>query len=253
MELIKKELIDLLTKEIATYFGPLRSQKIQVEEKADRSFITHIDRLVSDKMKSFFEKHETYKHFHFYSEEDFNELIFPGIILDPIDGTRELTKGIGECAVSLALMNSSSLDDPKNFAWIYNPFTGFNLDSNAQFVQTNAISSQKLLGLVSRTEFYKGFFKNNNDEVQTVSPRGSIAFKLGLLASGGTDFVISLNPKNIWDIAAGTLLCHQRGISFYVDGKKVSKLEAEKYSGVLIWASDAVFSRLDLSFISEKK
>lgn len=253
MKNYKEELIELLTKELEIYFGPKRQQNIHVEEKADRSFITHIDQLVSDFSKDYFKNtHKEFKDYHFYSEEDYTELKFPAVVLDPIDGTRELTKGMRECAVSLALMQSSRIDDPKNYAWIYNPFSGFELDSKKQFVQTANFSSQKLLGLVSRTEFHRGLFNQNRDDIQVFSPRGSIAFKLGLLASGGADFVISLNPKNIWDIAAGTILCEQRGISFYVNGEKKNSLDQEKYSGVLVWANEAIYSRIDLSFITEK-
>ena len=91
-------------------------------------------------------------------------------------------------------------------------------------------------GLVSRSEWERGLFNNFQSEQFSVIPRGSIAFKLALLASGGCDFVISLRPKNIWDIAAGTLLNHQRGLEFWSNGKKVTELSQATYAAPLIWA-----------------
>ena len=66
---------------------------------------------------------------------------------------------------------------------------------------------------MSRTEWDKGFFKSEELEKSIcIAPKGSIALKLGYLASGSCEFVVSKQPKNIWDIAAGTILCKERGI-----------------------------------------
>ena len=88
-------------------------------------------------------------------------------------------------------MNTPLLLDPKNYGWLYNPFSGFSLDSDTPFVKSNNKSTQRILGMVSRLEFEKGYFKDfiNIDPKVEITPRGSIAFKLGLLASGGCDFV----------------------------------------------------------------
>jgi len=235
MKNIKIDLIELLTKEIEEIFSKKTERQLVADLKADDSIVTEIDYLVSNFLKAALNKHPIYQRYNFFSEEDFKSLNFPAAIVDPIDGTRELAKGRAECAVSLALMHSNDLNDPLNFAWLYNPFTGFSLDTDAKWVIAHNYSTQKLSGMVSRSEYHKGYYSNIKNDYLQIMPRGSIAFKLGLLASGACDFVVSLHPKNIWDIAAGTILIHQRGFNFFVDGKPVETLEHSRYQGVLVW------------------
>ena len=245
MKKIQNELVLLLTKKLEQFFGPKAFEKMQIDLKDDKSFVTEIDLFVSNQLKMGLANHPRYSSYSFFSEEDYKDYTFPCAILDPIDGTRELVKGRAECAVSLALMNSHIISDPENFAWLYNPFSGFSLDSSTPFLATQSKSSQKLLMLVSRSEYHLGFFqKYMNHPDFDISPRGSIAFKLGLLASGGCDFVVSLAPKNVWDIAAGTILCEQRGIYFYQNGKRIKSFNQVRYDGVLFWASETLSTKV---------
>lgn len=245
MQNVQSKVILELTKKLGDFFGPQADARLAVSQKLDKSLVTEIDLFVSDLIKSELARSD-FKNYSFFSEEDYKEYHFPCAILDPIDGTRELVKGIPECAVSLALMNSAVISDPLNVAWIYNPFSGFSIDSNMPFVRgKNDDNIKKLSTFVSRSEFEKGlydlYFKN---ECLTITPRGSIAFKLALLAGGACDFVVSLVPKNIWDIAAGTILCSQRGIHFYQNGKKIESLPEEQYDGVLIWTHEALADKV---------
>jgi myo-inositol-1(or 4)-monophosphatase len=241
MKNIQNEVILELTKTLANFFGPTAQGNMKIDLKDDKSFVTEIDHFVSKIVKEHLGAHPVYSKYSFFSEEDFKEYIFPCAILDPIDGTRELVKGRPECAVSLALMNSHEIADPENYAWLYNPFSGFSLDSEIPFVPSLDKSVQKLLTFVSRSEFHKGQFDKYLSNPQLdITPRGSIAFKLGLLASGACDFIISLAPKNAWDIAAGTILCEQRGIHFYENGNRITNLDRERYYGALIWAPDSL-------------
>jgi myo-inositol-1(or 4)-monophosphatase len=252
MNFVKNKVILELTSKLGSYFGPRANKNLQIDYKEDKSLVTEIDHFVSETLKKELAAHQNYSNYQYFSEEDFHELSFPCAVVDPIDGTRELSVGRPECAVSLALMHSSHLADPQNYAWLYNPFSGFDLDTNTPFVSSMNKSSQKLLCMVSRSEFHKGYYnKLVNQNVIDISPRGSIAFKLGLLASGGCDLVVSLAPKNIWDIAAGTILCAQRGIYFYINGEKVTSLDEVKYEGVLMWACEDVANKVLLEFKDE--
>jgi len=78
---------------------------------------------------------------------------------------------------------------------------------------------------------------------------GSIALKLGYLASGRMDFSITKYPKHIWDIMAGTHICFLSGINLYQNGKKIERLEKLTYLPELLWCSEDRF----LHFKSEKK
>ncbi|MBC7539846.1 MAG: hypothetical protein H7281_13575 [Bacteriovorax sp.] len=252
MKNMQNEVILELTKKLSKLFGPNASSNIQVDLKDDKSFVTEIDLFVSNLVKQKLLEHPKYSQYAFFCEEDFQEYVFPCAILDPIDGTRELVKGRPECAVSLALMKTPVIDDPSNFAWLYNPFSGFTLDTEMPFVPTTDKSIQKILTFVSRSEFHKGHFDKYLDNPQIdITPRGSIAFKLGLLASGACDFIISLAPKNVWDIAAGTILCAQRGFHFYENGKRVTTLDRQNYKGALIWAPDSLAPIILKAFESE--
>jgi myo-inositol-1(or 4)-monophosphatase len=246
MKNVQSEVILELTKKLTNLFGSKKNQGIKVNLKDDNSFVTEIDLFVSNLLKQKLNDHSLYKSYSFFSEEEFGELHFPCAILDPIDGTRELVKGRAECAVSLGLMHTPLLSDPNNYGWLYNPFSGFNIDSSISFIASDNKSTQKILGMVSRSEFDKGHFKDfaNMNPKYDITPRGSIAFKLGLLASGGCDFVLSLSPKNIWDIAGGSILCAQRGIGLYQNGVEVKSLTQVKMNGILLWATPELAQEL---------
>ncbi len=237
MKIDRIALILELTTKLEEIFGPDASKKLKIDHKADWSQVTEIDHFVSLKLKEMLKAIPQYAHYHFFSEEDYGDYQFPCAIVDPIDGTRELVKGRAECAVALALMNSPQIDDPLNEAWIYNPFSGFSVETGLPYVRALNKSTQKYLSFVSRTEYHQGLYREfMNHPLIDLTPRGSIAFKLGLLASGACDFIISLADKNVWDIAAGTILCFQRGFSFYENGIKISTLDRPLYTGKLIWA-----------------
>jgi myo-inositol-1(or 4)-monophosphatase len=254
MKKVQNEVILELTKKLSNLFGPLAVNNIQIDLKDDKSVVTEIDYFVSTLLKEKLSKHPEYSHYAFFSEEDFKEYTFPCAILDPIDGTRELVKGRPECAVSLAMMKTHTIADPDNFAWLYNPFSGFSLDTKTPFVPSIDKSLQKFLALVSRSEFHKGYYNKYLDNPQLdISPRGSIAFKLGLLSSGACDFIVSLSPKNVWDIAAGTILCERRGIHFYENGVRIHTLDRQSYHGALIWAPEALAPQILEIFKSDFK
>ena len=252
MEKIQTGITEILKVELEKFFGTKASQTLVLSKKEDHSIVTEIDHLVSKIAKEKLKAHPEFKTFIFYSEEDYEKLEFPSIILDPIDGTIELAKGRPECVVSLAVMHSSEIADPKNFGWLYNPFSGFSLDSKCLFHSHLNRSSQQTLGLVSRSEWHKGYYRELKNKNIVVVPRGSIAFKLGLLASGGCDFVVSKAPKNIWDIAAGTILLSQRGISFYCGGELVTHLNQVRYDQTLLWCQDSLAPELLAEFKNEK-
>lgn len=216
---------------------------LEIKNKYDNSIVTILDTKISNIVKEEVKKIIPYQNFVFYSEEEHNELSFPCVVLDPIDGTRELCQGLPECSISLAIMESPSLCDRRNWAWIYNPFTGFDIDSDQAFFPSINVQKNNLTGMVSRSEWEKGLYHNENSSI-LICPKGSIAFKLGLLAAGAIDFVISRRPKNIWDIAAGSILCQQRGIEMWADEKIIQSLNDKTYFPELVWGSESTLSIL---------
>ena len=48
-------------------------------------------------------------------------------------------------------------------------------------------------------------------ESTSVETRASIAYRMGLVAAGAFDAMISLSEKSDWDLAAGDLIVHEAG------------------------------------------
>jgi myo-inositol-1(or 4)-monophosphatase len=210
-----------------------------VTYKPDHSPVTQLDLAFSQYFEDLFSQH--YSNLTFYSEEKFSAWKFPLIALDPLDGTREYVNGNPEWAISIGLFES---EDFKGEGWVYNPATQEIFDHGLVKSFEKKLSYR---GEVSRSESGDGFFKNTHSERFQIHPVGSIAYKLGRLSKHKCDFVVSLRPKNIWDVAGGTLLCHQAGMTFYSQGKEVTKVQ-KSYAPPLIWCHPSLFLELSALF-----
>ena len=65
--------------------------------------------------------------------------------------------------------------------------------------------------LNSRSETKKGLWIDYENSFKELKPVGSVAYKLGLTASGKADVFASLRPKNEWDICAGNCIINEAG------------------------------------------
>lgn len=208
-----------------------------IKNKQDGSPVTELDLALSQMMEEITNKQ--FSDCCFYSEENFGAWEFPLLALDPLDGTREYIAGRPEWALSIGIFEN---DHFQGEGWITNPVTNeiFSMDSVKEFVP-----KKKLIGEASRSEFSYGLYDNIHSEEFKISPRGSIAYKLGKLSHGELDFVVSLRPKNIWDIAGGSLLCKAGGLQFYSQGKPVTKV-SKFYEPPLLWCHPSVFEKLSV-------
>jgi myo-inositol-1(or 4)-monophosphatase len=231
-EKIKKSIIDFFEEK-----RPL--DNLQVYKKEKNSPVTEVDYFICKQVKKLLQGQVNHNYF---SEEDHGVLDFPAAIVDPIDGTKGLLYGLNESALSLALMESEQISG--GWGWVYNPFTGLSLCSEDLFYRPSGFLKKGLLGLVSRTEWERGNYQSFTAEDFTLAPKGSIAFKLALLASGGCDFVSTRSPKNIWDIAAGTILCERRGIELYGPSGKMEYLGDQQVKAPMLWCRREYFERL---------
>ena len=138
-------------------------------------------------------------------------------VVDPIDGTRGFLAGQAEWCVSVGL----SVDGEIAAAGILNPWAEetylaerggtATLNSDATRVTDHEELSSDVTILASRSEVRWGSwhrFRGASFKVRTI---GSIAYKMALVAAGKADAVISLEPKNEWDVAAGALLVEAAG------------------------------------------
>ncbi len=208
--------------------------------KADGSPVTTLDLKLSQVVEEVQQTH--FSDVIFYSEENFKEWGFPVLAVDPLDGTREYIAGLPDWVVSIGLIQNQ---DFQGEGWIYNPQTG-ECFANSKLI--NFCPKDTYQGEVSRSEFSRGLYRDFSNPKFMIKPKGSIAYKLGRLSQGKIDFVVSLTPKNIWDIAGGTLLCHQAGLKFYSQGKLV-KTAQPTYAPPLVWCHEELSSEL-LSFFA---
>lgn len=203
--------------------------------KTDGSPVTELDLALSALMESV--SHTHYPDCCFYSEENFSDWKFPLLALDPLDGTREYIDGRPEWALSVGIFED---EDFTGEGWVANPVSNeiFSMKTVKEFIPKDT-----LIGEASRSEFKQGLYDDFESEKFSLIPRGSIAYKLGKLSHGKIDFVVSLRPKNIWDIAGGTLLCKQGGYKFYSGGREVTKV-AKLYEPPLLWCHPSVLPEL---------
>ena len=136
-------------------------------------------------------------------------------VVDPLDGTKDFIQGIDEFAVVIALVRQTQVE----MAVTYNPVRqemmyasrgrgAFCNDVPIQVTSTQGL--QQAVVLSSRSETKRGEWARFQD-VLTMRPTGSVAYKLAQVACGKGDLTFSLVPKNEWDICAGTLLVAEAG------------------------------------------
>ena len=137
-------------------------------------------------------------------------------VVDPLDGTREFVDGVPEWCVSVGLVE----DGEAVAGGISNPATGETVIGGAGIgVRRNGepvtVARRPSLDgaavLASRSEVARGEWERYRGAPFRVRALGSVAYKLGLVASGLADATWTLVPKHEWDVAAGTALVRAAG------------------------------------------
>ncbi|MDR4495845.1 MAG: inositol monophosphatase [Nitrospirales bacterium] len=142
-------------------------------------------------------------------------------ILDPIDGTRPFTYSLPQFTISLALLNKGHLA----LGMIVNPATqeyysaiqgmgaylnGRILNHPAQTPSTSHAGSRPTF-LVNPGSLPRNLFNEWKASARCPPILGSIAYSLGMVASGQVHGVINLGQQYEWDIAAGALIVQEAG------------------------------------------
>ena len=137
-------------------------------------------------------------------------------IVDPIDGTREFIQGIPEWCVSIGLVEDGVpvaggiLSPTAGHLIIGTDETGVTL--NGSPVESAPCRSLRgALVLASRSEVKRGEWDRFFSTEISVRNMGSVAYKLGLVATGLADATWTLVPKNEWDVAGGAALVMAAG------------------------------------------
>jgi myo-inositol-1(or 4)-monophosphatase len=142
-------------------------------------------------------------------------------IVDPMDGTKELTRKIPEFGVPIALADAGKpvvgviLNPVENVAvWASRAAGTWREGSRVQVSSCPRLSEAVVIA--SRTEISRDKFAPYEGWFKELRPLGSIAWKLACVASGDGDINISVAPKNEWDVCAGDVLVREAG-GAYVD------------------------------------
>jgi myo-inositol-1(or 4)-monophosphatase len=135
-------------------------------------------------------------------------------VVDPLDGTKEFTRGIPEFVVSIGLLHAGR----PVLGVLVNPVTGEvfagaeGLGATLDGAPVRVSGHASLAGArvaCSRTEHARGDLAAWGD--LDLVPVGSVAYKLGLVAAGRVDANFTPQPRNAWDIAGGVALVRAAG------------------------------------------
>ena len=137
-------------------------------------------------------------------------------IVDPIDGTKEFLEEIPEYVVSIALVEGGEpvvgviYNPPRDELYAAVKGGGTFLNGRRVFCSQTPSLAQATM-IVSRSETKRGEIAPFMPHLKAVEAVGSVAYKLAVVAAGGADLNISVQPKNEWDVVAGDLLVREAG------------------------------------------
>ncbi len=137
-------------------------------------------------------------------------------IVDPLDGTKEFIEGVPHFVVSVALVDKGI----PIIGVLHNPVTketfyaakgeGAYLNNIRSHCSIKA-STKEMVILNSRSETRRGLWEPYKAKFKELRAIGSVAYKMGLTATGKADIFATLRPKNEWDVCAGTCLINEAG------------------------------------------
>ena len=171
-------------------------------------------------------------------------------IIDPLDGTREFVDRRPEFSISVAWFAGGGL----RLAVVINPATGecggwsewegLNCwNEEGDLTRSGNAFQRRYAVVVSRSEHSKGRVAGFASRLPPMTPLGSVAYKLLLVASGASDLFFTVEPKSEWDIAGGIALVRAAGkIALRFDRKPLlfNQPGARIKTGMVVGPADLV-------------
>ncbi len=202
---------------------------LSVSHKDDRSPVTDVDRAVDALLARALR--DLVPGSGWLSEETQDDgtrlALDPVWIVDPIDGTKQLVRGIPEVAISIGLVS----DGRPVAAAVINPMTGergvWVEGRTPRFVglrpRVTPSSLEAAEAIVSRSESEAGDLDGLGPLVGATRAVGSVAYKLLRVASGADAVTFSTRPKSEWDVCGGVgLLTGAGAVYLRLDGEPLS-------------------------------
>ena len=136
-------------------------------------------------------------------------------IVDPIDGTRSFIEGSDSWAHSLAVAQDGEITAAVVFLPMRERFYSAALGEGTRLndvpVHASGVATLETAQvLATKPSMQPDHWRSPMPELQR-SHRPSIAYRLGLVAEGRFDAMLTLRPSWEWDIAAGALLLSEAG------------------------------------------
>ena len=136
-------------------------------------------------------------------------------IVDPIDGTRTFIEGSDSWAHSLAVARDGEITAAVVFLPMRERFYSAALGEGTRLndvpVRASDVTTLETAQvLATKPSMQPDHWRSPMPELQR-SHRPSIAYRLGLVAEGRFDAMLTLRPSWEWDIAAGALLLSEAG------------------------------------------
>ena len=137
-------------------------------------------------------------------------------IVDPLDGTKEFIEGVPHFVVSIALVDKGIpiigvLHNPVTEETFYAAKGEGSYLNNIRYHCSIKASTKEMVILNSRSETRRGLWEPYKAKFKELRAIGSVAYKMGLTATGKADIFATLRPKNEWDVCAGTCLINEAG------------------------------------------
>jgi myo-inositol-1(or 4)-monophosphatase len=171
-------------------------------------------------------------------------------VVDPIDGTHGFVKGRPHFTIVAAVVE----DGRPQSAAIYNPMTeelfeatlGRGARENGKPIHVGDKSSLDAVRLLATRDFlHAPDWTTPWPDSVTVENRASIAYRMGLVAAGRFDAMVSLSAKSDWDLAAGDLIVHEAGGTVTDEaGRLLTYNRAVPEQGSVVCASAALHAVL---------
>jgi len=193
------------------------------EEKRPDDWVTDADRAADRMIRAARDRH--FPEDGWLSEESLTESAAGAFtwVVDPIDGTREFLTGSPEHAVSIGLIwrglavGGAVAHPPSGVLMAGSLGTGCR-PADTRRLPGGREERPGLRILVSRTDIGHDRFAGWPGELP-LTPVGSIAYKLALVAYGEGDAVVSITGKHPWDVIGGFGVLYAAGIEpRFIDG-----------------------------------
>jgi myo-inositol-1(or 4)-monophosphatase len=198
--------IEAAARDAARAVWALRDRFV-AEEKRPNDWVTDADRVADRMIRA--AKDARFPEDGWLSEESLVDSVQGAFtwVVDPIDGTREFVEGLPEYAVSVGLVwrrrvLAGAIAHPPSGVVMAGSLTTGRRPADTRALPGARAAATGLRILVSRSDLSKNRFAGWNPDLP-LTAIGSIAYKLALVAYGEADAVVSVTPKNPWDIVGG--------------------------------------------------